>query len=82
MIDTNPQETGASRSLIAKAAEITGWTDGDIALIVGRSPAVVQSYRTGYRVEYLDGRARMNLLRCVRLYIDQAEQDYDELCRM
>lgn len=69
-------------SRLAKAAEICGWSDPELASIVGRPVATVRAYRTGLRREYLAEHTRANLLRAVRLWIDQAEQGYAELRRM
>lgn len=71
--------TGARFSLLQKIQDVTGFSDGDLALLINKSRACVYKYRTGDLAEYLDGRQTENLMAAVRLYRDQLIQGVDEL---
>lgn len=71
----------AQPSLLAAASKLANLTDSELATLLGVSPDTVKSYRLGRRVEYLDGRQRMTLLKRVRLELDRREADYQDLIR-
>ena len=71
----------AQPSLLAAASKLANLADSELATLLGVSVYTVQSYRLGRRVEYLDGRQRMALLRRVRLELDRREADYQQLIR-
>lgn len=50
---------------------VTGWTDGEIAPIVGLAKSTVQAQRTGRRRFYLTAVQRDALVKALRLYRDQ-----------
>lgn len=66
-------------SLLAKAKDLTGWPDQDLADIVGIKRATAQAYVSGARVEYLDGQQIKALLDAVRLFRDQVVAGVDEM---
>lgn len=59
--------------------DLTGWSDADLAVILGVSRQLVQKYRTGAAPIYLSGLQRHALLQAVRLFRDQIIQGVAEL---
>ena len=66
-------------SILQKVADITGMLDSELAVIIGKSRATAQAYRTGVLPEYLDGRQSVALRNAVRLHRDRIIQAVDEL---
>lgn len=66
-------------SLLRKAEEITGFTHGELAEIVGVSRPLVQKIIAGSAAEYLTAVQTHALMSAVRLYVDRAIQGLAEL---
>lgn len=66
-------------SLLAKAKEITGWTDPDLALVVGMPRSTVQACIAGRRVESLDATQTKALLDALRLHRDKLVAGVEEI---
>lgn len=62
-------------SLLRTAKDITGWSDHEIAQIVGIGRSTVQAYVSNRLPEYLDGKQTQALLNALRLYRDQVVAD-------
>jgi hypothetical protein len=65
-------------SLLQRAQDITGWSDHQLAQIVGIGRSTVQAYRTARLPEYLDGKQVAALRTALELYRDQIAQDVAE----
>lgn len=66
-------------SLLRKAAEITGWTQGELAELTGFSRPQIQAIIGGRTPEYLTGAQQKALFGAVRLFVDQARQGLAEM---
>lgn len=65
--------------LVDRVQKITGWSDNDIAVIVGLGRSTIQAYRSGRLPEYLDGQQIHNLMQALALFRDKLIQDVAEL---
>lgn len=65
-------------TLLGKAKDITGWSDAQLAQVVGLGRSTVQAYVSGRLPEYLDGQQTRALLDALRLYRDQVSQSVME----
>lgn len=71
--------TASAYSLLRKAEEITGFTHGELAKIVGVSRPLVQKIIAGLTPEYLTAVQTHALMSAVRLYVATAEQGLSEM---
>ena len=66
-------------SLLAKAKDVTGWSDDQLARVVGVSRQLVQKVIAGETPEYLTAPQTAALMAAVRLYVAQLRQGLEEL---
>jgi hypothetical protein len=69
-------------SFIARVQDVTGFSDGELGVILGIPANTVRAYRVGVRTEYINGRQRQALLRAAHLLRDRLIQGCAELERL
>lgn len=66
-------------SLVERLATLTGWTDNDIASLLGMARSTVQAYRSGRLEENLTEKQREVIVKGAREYRDQVYQAVAEI---